>query len=320
MDDAERASPRAASFLPALLGVQGTLAALGRPPVLALVSTASSREGLQDLQDRLGLQGACVRAEPIYRPNLFLEARHVASIGDKVRALMPILSAAPGAGVVVADTIPQAETVYRRLAALGADVELEHGGLSRAMRQGALRRFGDGDAPILVTTGSLTAAADRPDIRWIAYCDLPPSPEAFWNMASRAGRDGRPARITVLGCRASRRRHQVQQFGRMPAAGALTGLIEAHARLGDGPVDTAMLAREASLSPRQTERVLDMLAQTGLAARDDRGRWRFEHTGSIDHAVVAAALDEARGWVLRHLEQMQLYCTSAGCRWQWLMQ
>jgi len=247
-------------FRPDYLTIGRTRQALGNPPLLAMTATAPPRVR-RDILHHLG--DMRIIAGDVTRPNLQLEVFHARNADDKLRHLLVFCQTEPGSGIVYAGTRARCEELAALLRGHGIVADHYHAGISD--RAGVQDDFMAGRIRIVVATVAFGLGIDKPDIRFIVHFVPPPSLEAYYQEAGRAGRDGLPARCLLMYApsdRAMLTRHAHQDVLPVEFLRALYAAVKQ--RLGgvsSGRVATADLERDtfASLS-------------TGLQADDTRVR------------------------------------------------
>ena len=121
------------------------------------------------------------------RPNLSYIVRRCE---DKAGQLLSICNAVHGSGIVYLRSRKGCEELSARLAAEGVEASFYHAGLpseERTLRQNAWKQ---GSIRVMVCTNAFGMGIDKPDVRFVVHMSLPESPEAYFQEAGRAGRDG----------------------------------------------------------------------------------------------------------------------------------
>lgn len=156
-------------------------------PVIALTATATPPVA-QDIMERLGFREKLLLKSGFERPNLNYIVRHVE---DKCSQILNICNGVPGTGIVYARNRRKCEELSAFLKAQGVSASFYHAGLggqARAERQAAWK---SGAVRVMVCTNAFGMGIDKPDVRFVVHYDLPESPEAYFQEAGRAGRDGK---------------------------------------------------------------------------------------------------------------------------------
>lgn len=156
-------------------------------PVIAVTATATPSVA-QDIMERLGFREKLLLKSGFERPNLSYIVRHVE---DKCSQILNICNGVPGTGIVYARNRRKCEELSEFLKAQGVSASFYHAGLggqARAERQAAWK---SGAVRVMVCTNAFGMGIDKPDVRFVVHYDLPESPEAYFQEAGRAGRDGK---------------------------------------------------------------------------------------------------------------------------------
>ena len=193
VDEAHCISQWGYDFRPNYLEI-GKLREQLEAPVIALTATATPLVA-RDIMERLRFQEPNLLRSGFERPNLSYVVRKAQ---DKLGQIRSVCEGVPGSGIVYVRSRARAEELAQSLRAAGVSASYYHAGLSaqsRALRQ---QEWKDGRTRVMVCTNAFGMGIDKPDVRFVVHADLPDSPEAYFQEAGRAGRDGLPSYAVLL--------------------------------------------------------------------------------------------------------------------------
>ncbi len=198
VDEAHCISEWGHEFRPAYRTLGEVIAALAPPRLIALTATATP-EVRRDIAHQLGMKQASFHVRGFARPNLRLAVHAVGGAADK-RAGMTALVRARGSGsaLVYAATRKNAEAYADTLTGAGVRARFYHAGMDDGERSEVQDRFMADRLDAVVATNAFGMGIDKPDVRLVVHADLPRSPEAYYQEAGRAGRDGGIADCALL--------------------------------------------------------------------------------------------------------------------------
>ncbi|HTI35551.1 MAG TPA: RecQ family ATP-dependent DNA helicase [Miltoncostaea sp.] len=306
------------SFRPAFLGLADVAEDLGRPPVAALTATADPRTR-EEIAELLDLRDPVTVLRGIDRPELHLEVVRVERPQDELRQMARLLlpgdGGAPppldGKGIVYTRTTRAARETARWLAERGVAADHYHGQRAARDRKRVQDGFSSGAIRVVAATNAFGLGIDEPDVRFVLHRHVPGDLETYWQEAGRAGRDGEPARCTLIYRPAALAKAAFLE-GTGTVAREDLRVVAAALRAG-GPGTVAELAARGDVPAGRVARAVRLLEGEGALVRR---RGRVSAAGDdLDPEAVSLAGEERRAaYDETRQAEMRGYAETDGCR------
>lgn len=163
-------------------------------PVIALTATATPSVA-EDIMDRLEFREKLVLKSGFERPNLSYIVRNKE---DKLGQMLNICRSVPGTGIIYVRHRKKCEELASFLKNSGVEASFYHAGLSHMARTARQEDWKSGRIRVMVCTNAFGMGIDKPDVRFVLHYELPDCPEAYFQEAGRAGRDGKRSYAVLL--------------------------------------------------------------------------------------------------------------------------
>jgi ATP-dependent DNA helicase RecQ len=273
VDEAHCVSTWGHDFRPDYLRLRNAIEALGGVQTLALTATATPYVRA-DLIKQLGIKLPEIFVSGFDRPNLSIDVVHTQRDREKLARIRQIAQSQAGSGIIYTATRKAVEQVTNQLKQEGLNVAPYHAGMTDSVRIRSQESFMSGKTQMIVATNAFGMGIDKPDIRFVVHYQMPGSLEAFYQEIGRAGRDGLPAKCTLLFNYADKNTHDFFIEGSYPGMPIVADVYNALAEVGQGRIELSLSEIAARSNCRN-----EMAVQSSLYLLERAGHIQRVHSG-----------------------------------------
>ena len=186
VDEAHCISQWGYDFRPSYLKIAELRQYHPQVPILALTATAT-QSVIDDIQQKLLFREKNLLKTSFRRENLIYAVKYSE---NKDRDVIEMVKKLKGSGIVYVRSRRKSIEISRILVQEGISAAYYNAGLEHQMRNEVQQNWTIGKTRVIVATNAFGMGIDKSDVRFVIHADLPDSPEAYFQEAGRAGRDG----------------------------------------------------------------------------------------------------------------------------------
>lgn len=244
-------------------------------PLVALTATATP-EVVDQIRERLGMTKGNLFQAGFGRPNLTYSVDYTE---DQTGRLLKWTQNLIGSGIVYADTRKKTERWAEVMRKSGVSADYYHAGLGAEDRQSKQDAWIQGKIKVMACTSAFGMGIDKPDVRLVVHMSPPDCPEAYFQEAGRAGRDGQASKCILIYHSSDRKIAEKRLELSFPPRDTIYDIyhklgIWQNIAIGDGkgmsrPFVLLDFCREHHLQPPVVHHSLNILHRAGYLLVDD---------------------------------------------------
>ena len=275
VDEAHCISQWGYDFRPDYLRIGELRALFPEVPVLALTASATPKV-VEDIQLNLKFRIGHVLSSGFARDNL---SYNVLYHEDKDGKIAEILEKMAGSAIVYCSSRLRTHAIADFLWKRGIITGVYHAGLTHEQRRDSFNRWMKGEVRVVCATNAFGMGIDKPDVRLVLHADVPTQPEAYFQEAGRAGRDGHQAHAVLLWNESDVQRRAKNHEIKFPDKEKIRTIYRAlgsHLQLAVGAgkdeifaIDFTELGKLSDSKPAEVVAVLQLLTLSGILYFDE---------------------------------------------------